>query len=56
MGLKALTHKSGFIETEEEELELVFEKSGDVDLSLNLSGSHVKHFWVLCHPFHLRTL
>lgn len=41
MGLKALTHKSGFIETEEEELELVFEKSGDVDLSLNLSGSHV---------------
>ncbi|XP_076086199.1 uncharacterized protein LOC143056904 isoform X2 [Mytilus galloprovincialis] len=39
MGLKALTHQSGYIETGDEELEIAFQKIGDIDLSLNLSGS-----------------
>jgi len=41
-GLKALTHPTGFIETDEEELVLEFENEQDVDLSLNLSGGTIR--------------
>lgn len=43
MGVQAVTHESGYIETEDEELELAFQQTGntDIDLSMSLSGSTI---------------
>ena len=42
MGIRALTYTSGYIETDEEVVELKFQKPEGVELSLSLSGNSIR--------------
>ncbi|XP_021364892.1 uncharacterized protein LOC110457720 isoform X2 [Mizuhopecten yessoensis] len=41
-GITAISHPSGFIQTEDEEIVLEFQNDNNIDLSLNLSGKMVR--------------